>query len=256
MSPRQSGKPTHAERKATRVRARTEAARVERARQIAAAGPDRPPAHLAVWAWSDTHFCHRNIAAYAGRPHDHEQRMLAAWAELPPGAPLLHLGDLAMGSRAQAEHIVPRDTDRPMWLIRGNHDRREPRFYEQFGFELLEQGFALPFLHEGTTWTVHAMHDPADAPALHGPSLVIHGHIHQHGMDDPRFINLAVEHTDYHPLWLPDALAERIALLARGDDIARDTLAAQVAELEARVDSASAAQARDAVIQARRTGES
>jgi calcineurin-like phosphoesterase family protein len=158
-----------------------------------------------TWIVSDTHFFHDNIIVYANRPVEHQQLILDSWQEkVEEQAPLLHLGDLALGKRTQLEGLDHLPGDKTLLL--GNHDRRSTMVYNQMGFKVLKRGFSLPF----KDWLIHFVHNPDHAPQLYSKQLVVHGHIHQHSHPDPRFINLSIEHHHYQIVWLPDVLQKRI----------------------------------------------
>lgn len=155
------------------------------------------------WLISDTHFGHRNIVRYAGRPEDHEQRMISAWRALVgEDEPILHLGDLAMMKRDWLERLVASLPGRFI-MLEGNHDRQTKTMYLNLGIELIKNSFLL----ELGEWGVWFSHRPEPA-RIHGNRQVnIHGHIHEKTMDDPRCLNACVEHTGYSPVRVSAFLA-------------------------------------------------
>jgi calcineurin-like phosphoesterase family protein len=87
---------------------------------------------------SDTHFGHANIIKYSGRPFkdvDHmNAAMVQAWnAVVAPGDVVYHLGDFAMGGKANVPKFLPQLNGTKI-LVAGNHD-----FKTSF---MLESGFA------------------------------------------------------------------------------------------------------------------
>lgn len=173
---------------------------------------DKPLLELPFWVISDTHFFHRNITEYAGRPEDHQELMLKNWREtIGDDDRILHLGDVALGKREQAEELLPTlPGDR--YLVMGNHDRRGKRFYYELGFRITK-----PFILTYRDWRVLFSHQPdyALTHVRYPKSLNVHGHIHQKTLTDRRMINVSVEQTDYRPVWITDLLDERISELER-----------------------------------------
>lgn len=164
--------------------------------------------NLFTWVTSDTHFFHVNIVEYGGRPDNHNTLMRDNWErKVKPDGRLLHLGDLAFGAKERLLDL--KDLPGQKTLLLGNHDRRGPRTYHDLGYRVLKRGFSVKW--EG--WLVHFVHNPDDAPVLYPKQFVVHGHIHEKNIPDPRFVNLSVEQTEYSPVWLPDTLNKQIEKL-------------------------------------------
>ena len=58
-------------------------------------------------------------------------------------------------------------------------------------------------------WITHCPMHPSE---LRGKPFNIHGHTHLATIDDPRYINVCLEHTNYEPIWIEDLLKQRKAL--------------------------------------------
>lgn len=162
---------------------------------------------------SDTHFGHRNIAKYTGRPFDnaentyHMDSTLAAnWnAVVSEDETVLHLGDAALGKVAESLKWFSKTNGRTA-LIPGNHDevalasrtsnaRRErtrDAYKEAFEWILPESGVELQVILGNRIRRIQASHYPSFGdshdkgttdryaqwrpnPAL-GP--ILHGHTH------------------------------------------------------------------------------
>jgi len=170
-----------------------------------------PALDFPFWVISDTHFEHANIGEYGERPDDHQQLMLDNWRHsIKPTDRVLHLGDLALGKTEVVAELLA-DMPGEKYLLKGNHDRRNRRFYEQLGFTFVRKSFALDY----AGYKIFFTHRPdTEHVLLKSPrSLNVHGHIHQRESGDPRLINLSVEHTDYAPVHITDVLDRRIAEL-------------------------------------------
>ncbi|WP_217924940.1 metallophosphoesterase family protein [Miltoncostaea oceani] len=164
-------------------------------------GPSGPPPRALngladFWLISDTHFGHRNIIRYAGRPEDHERRMITAWRErVADDDVILHLGDLAMMKREPLTRLMEGLSGRIL-MLEGNHDRGSKTMYRELGIELITRSFLL----EIGGWGVWFSHRPEPA-RIHGNRQVnVHGHIHEKVMGDPRCLNASVEQIDYGPV--------------------------------------------------------
>ncbi|MEV8252146.1 metallophosphoesterase [Microbacterium sp. NPDC076768] len=79
---------------------------------------------------SDTHFSHARISELAGRPYSTVEEMnedlVCRWNDtVSPGAVVLHLGDVALGSIEESIALTARLNGRRL-LVPGNHDRVSP----------------------------------------------------------------------------------------------------------------------------------
>jgi calcineurin-like phosphoesterase family protein len=93
-----------------------------------------------IWFTADTHFGHRAIRHYCGRPFESMAEMndvmVANWnAVVQPKDIVYHLGDFGFGSPDYLHKIAQRLRG-SINLILGNHDRRahKPPFSDRFGF--------------------------------------------------------------------------------------------------------------------------
>ena len=133
--------------------------------------------------------------------------MLSRWREtVAAGEVVLHLGDVAYGSRDEVEALLPRLAELPgrVYVIRGNHDERTKlRLYEHIGWRMIA-----PFALEYRGWRVAFRHKPCGP--LPPATLLVHGHLH--GAPDlaPCYLNVSVERLDYRPAELAALLDARI----------------------------------------------
>lgn len=150
---------------------------------------------------SDTHWYHKNIVKYQGRPREHEQLMITRWQRVVPwDATILHLGDLFFGGDEGFArfytHVTPQLTGKK-YIILGNHDKPS-RDYEFLGFEVIK-----PFSVEYRGYEVSFDHYPKLLPKDE-KRIHVHGHIHKNGYarnETTRYgnINVSVEVMDYRP---------------------------------------------------------
>lgn len=164
-----------------------------------------------IWFISDTHFWHSNILKFQddkrnyirnfGSVVEMNEYMVQEWNKrVKPEDHIWHLGDVSWRYDGALTNIMQRLNGHKRVLI-GNHDRiKNPNFLKWFEKAELWRGF-----HEhGFTCT----HIPQRLEALRDGNINVHGHIHQNLMDDPHYINVCVEHTNYAPVHMDEILAE------------------------------------------------
>lgn len=158
-----------------------------------------------LWLISDTHFGHKNIIQYGGRPDSHEVIMISEWIRLVrPEDQILHLGDVVFAN-AKRWQIVINHLPGEKFLIKGNHDHETNRFYENCGFKIIDE-----FIDSDYAFTHRPVTDMFPAPRGFWHTN-IHGHVHN---NPPRaahdgelhpykdYINLSVEATELRPVQL------------------------------------------------------
>jgi calcineurin-like phosphoesterase family protein len=137
---------------------------------------------------SDTHFFHRNVIGYVGRPADH---------------------------RFSAE-IAPKLTGEK-YLLLGSHDKQAVD-YASLGFEVIR-----PFAIEYFGYEISFSHWPMRPGEIQPGErrIRVHGHIHNRGYGSSAelgevwsplgAINVSVEFVDYTPVPISELLIEAIA---------------------------------------------
>lgn len=175
---------------------------------------------------SDTHFFHKNIVEYAGRPKNHDWLMVENWRKTVPAynATVLHLGDVLMGQQEKWPTVgwLPGFVS---VLDSGNHDEPHKRqfleqergwlFIREFSMEY--RGYAIYFTHR-PLWVTYP--DPNDNTAvkidsyLPPLSINVHGHIHEKLAPSRFHVNVCVEQINYTPINLKELLDRRIDELA------------------------------------------
>lgn len=157
------------------------------------------------WVASDLHFRHLNIIKFDnGRPfqtiEEHDETLIANWnALVQPEDNCLLLGDIAFNTGL--EHI-PKLNGRKT-LIMGNHEHKNISTYLPY-FNDIKSCF------EDKSSRIIFTHIPIHVEQLHRWKANVHGHTHHYCLDDPRYINVCMEQTEYKPIhW--DELMERIS---------------------------------------------
>lgn len=157
-----------------------------------------------TWLISDTHFFHRNIGRYCGRPPGWQELLLKNWNKyVQPEDQVLHLGDFALGRKADIRELAGA-LNGEIYLMLGNHDRHSKSFYEGLGFILVPD----PYYVDGLMFS----HRPV-IPLTDG-LYNLHGHTHNqlNFFLGARHINLSVEMRDYRPWQLREILEKEIGL--------------------------------------------
>lgn len=83
---------------------------------------------MTVWFTSDTHFFHRNIIRYSGRPftsvEEMNEQMIERWnRNVKPSETIYHLGDFGFAPPKQLEDVLKRLNGKKVLII-GNHDKQ------------------------------------------------------------------------------------------------------------------------------------
>lgn len=139
-----------------------------------------------TWLISDTHFGHKNIIKFQGRPESHEVIMLSEWIKyVREDEDILHLGDVFMGkdgNPARWAAVVSRLPGNK-FLILGNHDKQKRDLYERAGFTIIPE-----FVRQGVAFTHRpiSVEFPGPTEGANGIGVPwhtnIHGHTHQNIM--------------------------------------------------------------------------
>lgn len=94
------------------------------------------------------------------------------------------------------------------FLVMGNHDAQ--RFDQRKLFNSVDKVFGITKKYGA--WMSHA---PIHPDELRG-AFCVHGHTHEHLIDDPRYINACLEHHEYKPFdlnWLREEMRQREELI-------------------------------------------
>lgn len=163
---------------------------------------------------SDTHFFHSNILKFKDRDGqiirnfqdvtDMNETMVANWnAMVRPQDKVYHLGDVAVGVEKASDFtgLMGRLNGHKRLML-GNHDHIHHPAYREF--EKIELWTGGKFKQYGFV----ACHIPLRPDQMRHGEFNVHGHIHQNKMNDPRYINVCVEHTDYTPVPMEDVIAQ------------------------------------------------
>lgn len=152
---------------------------------------------------SDTHFGHRNIVNFESRIREGEklrplwdtveemnEDLISRWnSVVRPSDLVYHLGDFYSSSKKNI-HIAGRLNGRKK-LVMGNHEHGKAKDYliyfeDVMGYKELDRHILTHIpVHESQKYRFRAN---------------IHGHLHEHNIDDPWYINVSCEQIDYTPI--------------------------------------------------------
>lgn len=166
-----------------------------------------------TWVCADHHFGHPNIIKFLrddGTPlrpfssiEEHDEELIRRHNDLvDPSDRVYLLGDVAITRRSVS--TLGRLNGR-LVLVKGNHDIFKLREY-------------LPFVDDIRSYVVQKdddghkvimSHVPIHPDSLDRWGTNIHGHTHYKAVEDPRYICVSLEHTDFKPIEVRTALAMR-----------------------------------------------
>ena len=136
-----------------------------------------------IYLISDTHFNHKNIIQYEGRPFKSTEEMNDALIEnwnavVKPEDTVIHLGDVGLGHESDLKCIIPSLNGHKI-LIRGNHDTKSKNFYLEAGFDEVRPSFIEEF--DGVK--IFFSHRPESRPGNQHNTYDMHFYGHVHSKD-------------------------------------------------------------------------
>lgn len=165
---------------------------------------------LDTYIISDTHFGHKNIIQYCGRPEDHDELMIKNWwRTISIDDTILHLGDLTF----KKDYVPWKNLPGDKYLIKGNHDHQKDSWYKENGFTILPKRVFFIMNRQRIMFT----HYPEPYEGFEHWDINIHGHIHNNSYEVKRwgeklYINVSIEVMDYKPVKLGEILSTRFSL--------------------------------------------
>lgn len=160
-----------------------------------------------VFIIADTHFGHSKIIELesAARPfasvEEHDNELVRRWNDtVGPKDTVWHLGDVLFGAAAFSTLAKLNGVKR---LVMGNHDHYPAaKYLEHFNS-----------IHgTATTHGYILTHVPVHPGQFERFAGNIHGHLHSHTLDDPRYINVSAERINLTPALLDTVIHEAKAL--------------------------------------------
>ena len=154
-----------------------------------------------IYLISDTHFNHKNIIQYEGRPFKSTEEMNDALIEnwnavVKPEDTVIHLGDVGLGPKEKIAPIVQSLKGRKI-LVMGNHDNLSEQAYRDMGFWTVSR---FPIVYDGFYIMSHA--------PIQLPNKTCYKNIYGHVHNDPNYVDtpysqcVSVERINYTPFLL------------------------------------------------------
>lgn len=164
-----------------------------------------------IWIVSDTHFGHANILKFVddngslirgsvfSSVEEMNEHMIDRWnSVVKDGDKIYHLGDVSFG---QGHQVLSRLKGHKR-LILGNHDNGKDQNLQKH-FSKIQVWRMFPEFNMLLT------HVPVHPCSLeHQVRWNVHGHLHQHLVDDSRYFNASVEQLSYTPVHIEDIKAK------------------------------------------------
>lgn len=173
---------------------------------------------------TDTHFGHKKIIEYCGRPKNFESLILRNILDLVRYDDILiHLGDICIGDDEKwNKKLSCRMEPAKMWLLKGNHDHKSDNWYLDHGWDFVGDQILIEKFGKRILFS----HVPKKDLGYF--DINIHGHFHNslHRLRDGKYIDdgekvrnekdlailtekhklLSIENTNYKPVLLDDFL--------------------------------------------------
>jgi len=164
---------------------------------------------MRVFLIGDTHFGHANILRFepTARPfkdlREMHDTLIHNWnGVVGPEDVVYHLGDVIFGSQYTWLLSLLNGHKR---LIMGNHDRMHVDIYKKY----FEKVMGVGEIQRKDGVRAVLTHIPVHPNNLEFRyTHNIHGHMHSHKLDDPRYINVSCEQTNMTPVLLSDLIKE------------------------------------------------
>lgn len=168
-----------------------------------------------TWVTADLHLGHRNILTFKDADgnlirgakfkdiEDHDESIIRTWNERVGVSDRVYvLGDVVINRRALPS--LGRLQGR-LVLVKGNHDIFRIEDYLPYFDDI--RAYVVQKDHDGNK--VILSHIPVHPDSLGQYGSNIHGHLHQNKLNDKRYVCVSLEHTDYKPIELHEALKLR-----------------------------------------------
>ena len=148
---------------------------------------------------SDTHFGHKKLVEIRGYTtiEEHDRDLIEKWNSIvTDNDTVWHLGDVYFGGAKN--HAMLGELRGIKRLVLGNHDAYPLEIYQQYFRRIYG---AAPYKDCLLT------HVPVHTQQMGRRfRLNVHGHMHSHILNDPRYVCVSVEQTDGYPVLLKDII--------------------------------------------------
>ena len=150
---------------------------------------------------ADWHFGHKNITKYRPQfatPEEHDEHILEGYRKLITKRDTVYfLGDICFNMEA-VEKI--KDLFGYKILVLGNHDLEKGAYDLRTLWDAFDKVISVK--SKKGCWLTHI---PIHPEEMRG-KFNIHGHTHNHVIQDPRYANVCLENTNYLPVDMRDVI--------------------------------------------------
>ena len=156
-----------------------------------------------IYFISDTHFSHSNIIKYCNRPFNNvdimNETLINNWNSIVNKNDIVyHLGDFTIDYDNLGELV--KKLNGKIYLIRGNHEGKSIKFYNEIGLKILPSKTKLD------EYNFILSHKPLDNNLIPDDYINIHGHIHNNDLDNKfnsdNHYCVSIEKINYMPIAL------------------------------------------------------
>ena len=156
-----------------------------------------------IYFISDTHFSHSNIIKYCNRPFNNvdimNEALINNWNSIVNKNDIVyHLGDFTIDYDNLGELV--KKLNGKIYLIRGNHEGKSIKFYNEIGLKVLPSKTRLD------EYKFILSHKPLDNNLIPNNYINIHGHIHNNDLDNKfnsgNHYCVSIEKINYMPIAL------------------------------------------------------
>ena len=163
-----------------------------------------------IYFISDTHFSHSNIIKYCNRPFNNvdimNEALINNWNSIVNKNDIVyHLGDFTIDYDNLGELV--KKLNGKIYLIRGNHEGKSIKFYNEIGLKVLPSKTKLD------EYNFILSHKPLDNNLIPDNYINIHGHIHNNILDNKfnsdNHYCVSIEKINYMPIALEVLLSRK-----------------------------------------------
>lgn len=169
-----------------------------------------------VFVIGDTHFLHKRMSEYTGRPENFNRLIVENWNRVVDNDDLvIHLGDFSAGVKGRHEllSLIGNTLNGEKILIKGNHDHFEVSDYKnKYGFKdvynylVIEDILFTHYPIETNKYSkqneINNVHKLKNIIKENDINFIVHGHTHNRDVHISGHYNCSVEKINYTPIEL------------------------------------------------------
>lgn len=166
-----------------------------------------------TWITADPHFGHNGVCHFLNKdgsklrpwdnPDDMDKALVENWNSVVQDKDRVYLlGDVVINRRCLPTLGLLKGRK---VLVKGNHDIFKLKDYEPYFDDI--RAYVVGKCKSGQMYVLS--HIPIHPESLGQRFAInIHGHMHSNKLNDPRYICVSVEHTEFKPILLDDIIKE------------------------------------------------